>query len=187
MKVQSFFNELVEDENPNKNVLSCMRILIGALFIVFSSCSDSGPSAQQAVILFEPKISIIFDEMTPAIIGETNLPDDTSLMVSVHSTELNWTGCQFPVETHNGKFKTGRIVDSRYSDKLLRPGTYTARVTLCTLLVQPESVQAVIGKTDKGLTGPLVKDIPNSKGPDHGHFVEAEKDFKIYRIERYAF
>lgn len=106
--------------------------------------------------------------LRPTITGETNLPDGTEIMVSVESKTSNFTG-QDKASVMEGRFRAGPFGP----EGGLKPGQYTASVTMPIPQVQPPQVRAVIGATGENLNGPLVK-----KG-SLGLTVETEEAFQL--------
>jgi hypothetical protein len=98
--------------------------------------------------------------------GTTNLPDGTHLMLSVDSQALvkcrrHWTrrcsryyGGQTETVVRNGRFTSERFSDH---GNAVPTGTYLAEALMPIASVQPQHVQAVIGKRGERLLGPLVK------------------------------
>lgn len=89
----------------------------------------------------------------PIIIGQTNLPDGTELIVSL-SRRASSYGAQDKTSVRNGSFRAGPF--SQHGGAL-NPGIYDVEVTAGVAWVQPKSVQAIIGKNGEKLDGPLVE------------------------------
>lgn len=85
--------------------------------------------------------------------GTTNLPDGTSLMVSINSKSAPGDSFQSKVTVQGGKFKAGPFGKGGQ----LPLGHYEVDVTMLIPTVQDASVQAVIGKKGENLTGNLGK------------------------------
>ena len=96
----------------------------------------------------------------PLIIGETNLPNGTKVLVSVERPEIGYGG-DYKSVVNNGKFQAGPF-GSRNSD--LRPGKYLLTVTMTSPFMQPDEVQLIIGKSGEKLKGKLIQ---NSHGGKH--------------------
>jgi hypothetical protein len=106
----------------------------------------------------------------PVIIGQTNLPDGTKLMVTL-SRKASSYSAQDTATVQNGSFRVGPFSQG---GSPLNPGTYDVVVSAAVGLVQPKSVQAIIGKKGEALEGPLVE---RSEGL--GNMVEYRADLKI--------
>lgn len=87
------------------------------------------------------------------ITGTTNLPDGTSLMVSMNSKSAPGDSFQSKTTVQGGKFKAGPFGKGGQ----LPLGHYEVDVTMPIPAVQAASVQAVIGKKGENLTGDLVQ------------------------------
>lgn len=115
------------------------------------------------------RISVEEDsKLRPKIIGETNLPDNTELSVTVSGKSTNFTG-QDKASVQAGRFQAGPFGPSNG----LNPGQYTVDVVMPIPPIQPDSVRAVIGQNGENLKGSLV-----TKG-QLGVSVEVEQQFKI--------
>ena len=86
----------------------------------------------------------------------TNLPNDTELMLSLRSgdynTDSNWTG-QTKVKISDGKAESEGF--SNKGEKL--SGDYDLDVSMSLPRLQADSVRAVIGENGEYMTGPLVE------------------------------
>lgn len=102
--------------------------------------------------------------------GKTNLPPDTSLIISLEDA-VTGESC--------GQTKTRVLSNGTYKSELLGPlsglkdGQYVAGVITPIARVQPEAVRQVIGDNAQNLKGPLVE-----KGT-FGITVNAEKKFSV--------
>jgi hypothetical protein len=129
------------------------------------SNSDSAPMNEDVIL----HLSVEEDStLRPKIVGKTNLPDKTELLVTVSGKSTNFTG-QEKTSVHAGRFQAGPFGSSSG----LQPGQYTVDVVVAVPLVQPDSVRAVIGQNGENLKGSLV-----TKGR-LGVSVEVEQAFKI--------
>lgn len=86
------------------------------------------------------------------VTGKTNLPNETSLMVSLSSKIFGIA--QGKSIVNNGEFSTGPFGPISG----LPVANYVVEITMPIPRVQPESVQSVIGNEGQYLTGPLAKD-----------------------------
>lgn len=78
----------------------------------------------------------------PVVVGKTNLPDDTSLLVSISREAVDFLA-QDKVKVSGGKFRTAQF-SQKGSD--LNPGTYKVEITMPFAGLQSPTVQAVIGR-----------------------------------------
>jgi hypothetical protein len=89
----------------------------------------------------------------PVIIGVTNLPDETKLLIGLRRNQANYFA-QANVAVQNGQFRTERF--SAFG-KPLPTGDYELEVSMGIAGMQSAKVQAVIGANGERLTGPLVE------------------------------
>ncbi len=89
----------------------------------------------------------------PVVVGATNLPDGTELMVTIRRSESGYMA-QDKTRVSKGAFRAGP-----FSQKggPLNPGTYTIEVSSPLASLQPPSVRSVIGREGSNLEGPLAK------------------------------
>jgi len=115
-------------------------------------------TATAAADLLEPTFSVSPYGLpaNPTIIGTTNLPDGTALLITIESRENQYLE-QGKVIVQSGGFSRQFARDGRR----LATGTYTVNVLLRSGSVQPESVRAIIGYDGRQLTGPLVREESN--------------------------
>jgi hypothetical protein len=92
----------------------------------------------------------------PTIIGNTNLPDSTSLMVTISRQQDSYRA-QSKTKVSRGKFYAGPF--SRKGEPL-NPGVYKLDISTPLATLQPPEVQAVIGKSGNNLKGMLIKTLP---------------------------
>ena len=90
------------------------------------------------------------DTRRPVVIGETNLPEQTELMVSVEGVQ-GFRG-QAEAVVQSGRFAAGPFGPSDG----LPDGTYDAEVMMPIPAVQPEAVRSLIGSDGELLKGKLV-------------------------------
>lgn len=85
--------------------------------------------------------------------GETNLPDQTNLIVSASNEEIGFSATDKTVVS-NGKFSARPLGP----ESGLLSGDYVVSTVMpVPMMAQPESVQLILGKKGEYLTGPLVK------------------------------
>lgn len=92
-------------------------------------------------------------ENPPSIVGKTNLPNGTQLMISVERPE-NGYGGDAKALVINGEFEAGPFMIHRGS---LTPGSYSVSVILIEPSTQLQHVKEIIGANGKKLTGNFVK------------------------------
>ncbi|MGY4231100.1 hypothetical protein ACVIIW_000047 [Bradyrhizobium sp. USDA 4449] len=90
---------------------------------------------------------------SPSIVGVTNLPDDTKLLIGLRRKEANYFA-QANAVVHGGQFRSEKFGSF---GKPLPTGNYRLEITMPLAAVQPPSVQDVIGKDGERLTGKLVE------------------------------
>lgn len=140
-------------------------IFLGSLLVACSG-GDSDKSnvhVQRQPAAFNQKMTAPVDLRTQASLtpngqilasGETNLPDQTKLIVSASNEELGFSATDKSVVL-NGKFSTRPLGP----ESGLLPGDYVVSTVMpVPITVQPESVQLITGKKGEFLTGPLVKE-----------------------------
>ena len=115
---------------------------------------------------------------------ETNLPDDTELMLSLSQGDFNTDDAimaQTKVTIKDGKSSS----DTFLSDGL--SGTYDLSVSMSMPKLQADSVQAVIGSDGENMSGPFVKkaDNDNSNIISALFTVETEGDIAVTPSEKY--
>jgi len=109
----------------------------------------------------------------PVVVGKTNLPDGTHLMVDIKRKKSTYHG-QDKAQVFRGKFRVGPFTQW---GNALNPGTYTLEITVPFAQVQPASVQSQIGSHGEKLQGPLVKK------EDLGNRAEYHSTFKVAGAE----
>lgn len=87
---------------------------------------------------------------TPAIIGTTNLPDGTNLLITISAAAYI---VQDKVKVDTGRFRT---VNFSNRGQPLDNGEYSIIVVMSIPSTQPEHVRAIIGNDGEKLRGPLV-------------------------------
>jgi hypothetical protein len=90
---------------------------------------------------------------TPFVIGVTNLPDETKLLVSLRRKATNYNA-QLNVTVQAGRFTTERFSDD---GKALPPRDYALEVSMASAGFQSGNVQRLIGVNGERLSGPLVE------------------------------
>lgn len=149
--------------NPDQQTVSSKQVLAevnaGGASVVAQSRS-SVPNANipgktnrplEAVIIARPEGSAF-----PTVVGVTNLPDDTKLLIGLRRKEANYFA-QAHVVVGGGQFKSEKFTAL---GKPLPPGNYSLEITMPLASVQPSTVQDIIGKGGERLTGKLVERSP---------------------------
>lgn len=137
------------------------------LAMSFFSCSISIGQELAVSLVLQTQIGT---DKRVTVSGETNLPKDTLLIISL-SDVVTGVGM--------GQTKTLVGADGKYKSEMLGPlsglkdGQYNANVTMPIARVQPETVRQVIGNDGEYLKGSLVK-----KGR-FGVTVEADVKFAV--------
>lgn len=129
------------------------------------SNASSGLMSEEVTL----RISVEEDSKSrPKIIGETNLPDKTELLVTISGKSTNFSG-QDKTSVQAGRFQAGPFGPPNG----LKAGQYTVDVVMPIPPIQPDSVRAVIGQNGENLKGSLV-----TKGQS-GISVGVEQAFRI--------
>lgn len=132
-----------------------------------SNALQSTDSKNKEVIL---EIKIETDStLKLKIIGETNLPEGTVLMISLTGKTTKYTG-QDKTKVQSGKFESNEF---SLGGKNLLAGQYEVDVTMPIPSTQSPSVRAVIGEKGENLKGSLVKQ------GDFGVTISVEKSFQL--------
>ncbi|MCA1576626.1 MAG: hypothetical protein LC794_04585 [Acidobacteria bacterium] len=134
-----------------------------------NSASDISSLDEGVVLRFKVETS---RTLKPRIIGETNLPDGTELMVSLDSKSVNYNGSD-NTTVNGGRFQSAEF-SSNYNN--LKAGQYVAEVVMPIPAVQPPSVRAIIGENGEKLKGALVKREDDSP---LGLSVRVEQPFQL--------
>lgn len=124
-----------------------MSQLFSALAVILLVDATSISHALDVVI----KV-IVTREGMPWVLGTTNLPDNSILLVSVSRSEANYLSKHTAVVS-NRRFTAGPF--SR-NGGALTPGDYEIEVVFGIAATQPKSVQEVVGQNNEKLTGSLV-------------------------------
>jgi hypothetical protein len=138
-----------------------MRYIVLILIVVFS--------VSEALALNVTMSAKIEGGDKPFVLGKTNLPDGTDIMISIVRKESSYGG-QSKVKVTHGEFRTGPLSQK---GGVFNSGVYTLKITVPFAPTQPSSVQAIIGSHGEKLQGSLVK-----KGA-LGKFVKYCSTFKI--------
>jgi hypothetical protein len=106
----------------------------------------------------------------PVIVGTTNLPDDTELMITI-SRAASAYSAQDTAHVSNGAFRVGPFTQGGAP---LNPGIYKIEVSSPLASLQPSSVRSIIGADGSKMHGPLVK-----KSQFGGMVIEHATSFKV--------
>jgi hypothetical protein len=152
-----------------------MAVLIGGLALAVALSLAAAEKAASADLI-EPQfiVATFGPPGKPAIVGTTNLPDDTELMVSVTRPESGYHA-QDKVTVISGRFRTGQF--SR-GQSPLSAGTYSIEIVMPYSFTQPESVRSIIGPKGERLTGKLVR-IDNVLGATFGRTLRFLTEFTV--------
>lgn len=102
------------------------------------------------VYAFEPTMDIFVETpLTPIFHGSTNLPDGSSVILSLTRPQSGYFG-QNKFTIKNGQFKTDQF---SIMGRSLNPGQYKIEISMGMASLQPANVQAVIGEVGEKLTG----------------------------------
>jgi hypothetical protein len=101
------------------------------------------------------------DPTKPTVVGTTNLPAGTELIISVIRRERGYNAQAQSVVQTNGTFSGGP-----FSEKgaRLAPGVYQIKVLMPVSAGQPASVTSIIGDRGRNISGPLVRSGPAGLG-----------------------
>jgi len=92
---------------------------------------------------------------TPTVVGKTNLPDGTMLMVTVSRKASSYMG-QTEATVSSGSFRAGPFSDNGGA---LNPGQYVVNVFTPLAALQPAAVRTIIGEDGGKLRGPCTKPV----------------------------
>lgn len=111
------------------------------------------------------------------VLGETNLPNETELLISVESKTTNYKA-QDKAIVKDGKFQS-----SEFSSRVesLEAGQYSLDVTMPIPSTQSESVRKSIGEKGENLKGSLIEN------GDLGVSISVEKNFQILANGKISF
>ena len=128
-------------------ILRHMRILFSVLIGILLFDAASRSYALDVVI----KV-IVTREGMPWVLGTTNLPDGSILLVSLIRHEAKYSAKHTAVVS-NRRFTAGPFTQKGGA---LPPGDYEIEVEFGIAASQPKSVQEVVGQNNEKLTGSLV-------------------------------
>jgi len=92
----------------------------------------------------------------PAVVGLTNLPDGTKLLVTLSRKQSAYSAQDKAVVAH-GVFRAGPFSQQ---GSALNPGKYTIEVGTPLAALQPANVRAAFGANGENLKGPIVAPSP---------------------------
>jgi hypothetical protein len=136
------------------------------IFIAFTLLLVAMSSASAFTVTITAKIE---GSERPIVVGVTNLPDGTELMIELSRKESSYMA-QSKATVSGGLFRT-----SPFSQKGvgLNSGTYTVEVSMPLAAVQPPAIWPIIGNKGSKLEGPLVR-----RSSFGGNFVQYKTTFK---------
>lgn len=106
----------------------------------------------------------------PTVVGSTNLPDGTELLIELARKESSYTA-QATTRVASGAFRAGPFSQRGAA---LNPGVYTLQVVMPVAAVQQPSIWPVIGNEGSKLSGALVR-----RSKFGGNVVEYRSRFKV--------
>ena len=154
-----------------RNTLAAAAI---GLFVVACGQTDVAPTASQPVAApapaptqppkpapapFDGTVTLsarLEGGAKPAVVGITNLPDGTLLMVTLSRKQSSYSA-QDKATVSGGSFRAGPF-SQQGAD--LNPGKYTINIGSPLTALQPASVQAAFGDSGSNLKGPLAEPSP---------------------------
>lgn len=137
---------------------SCLQTLLGLVGIffflaviitLFSDPEDDDPTPEENTP-FEVTLDVSSDGNKPAFTINTNLPDETELMLTLENSE--GFKAQGHVTIEDGTATSERF--SNFGDPL--SGIYTLNISMGHPCFQSEHVRAVIGENGEYITGPYI-------------------------------
>lgn len=114
-------------------------------------------------------LEIIKNEGKVSFLGETNLPDETEIMITLSNE--NGYRAQDKINVQDRIFESNTFSDK---SSFLSPGKYNVEITTPTANVQPESVKGIIGDNGVNLVGDLIKNDPT-----FGNMLDFKESFTI--------
>lgn len=143
------------------SVIVLLPLLLGIGSSFFSSDSSDDPPAvtqiiQEQPVNFDGNVTInakIEGGSKPTVIGETNLPTGTTLLVTLSNERERYTA-QSSIRVGQGKFAAGPFT---YNNQPVYPGKYTATISMPMVEAQPDSLRTLFGENGSRLKGPHVK------------------------------
>ncbi|WP_315773795.1 MULTISPECIES: hypothetical protein [unclassified Bradyrhizobium] len=120
--------------------------------IINASVAGQANKSLEAVIIARADGSA-----SPAIVGVTNLPDGTKLLIGLRRKEANYFA-QARAIVGGGQFRSERFTAL---GKPLPPGNYRLEITMPLAAMQTSAVQDIIGRDGERLTGKLVERSPH--------------------------
>jgi hypothetical protein len=101
------------------------------------------------------------DPAKPTVVGTTNLPSGTKLLVSIIRKDRGYNAQAQSVVDANGAFTAGPFSDKGTS---FAPGKYQIQVLMPVSAGQPSPVTSVIGSRGENISGPYVRNGPGGLG-----------------------
>lgn len=124
-----------------------------AISLVLAFGSLVTPVVAMAATPLKLDLTVADDEHKVLVVGVTNLPDGTDLLVSVRRKESRFYA-DGKAKVSDGKFRAGPFSDKQ---RPLAPGRYVVEVLAPLAAVQPRPVQEALGNNYSNFTGPLVR------------------------------
>jgi hypothetical protein len=144
-----------------------MHKVIAAITLFFTACSVSA-------------LSVTLSATTeggdrPVVVGKTNLPNDTELLIVLSRKESSYNASS-KATVSGGAFRAGPFSQKRNG---LNPGAYVLRITMPAAPVQPPSILPTLGRNGSKLSGPLV-----SHDEFFGNVVEFQRTITIGQVAK---
>ena len=151
-------------------------LLLAATFLLSASASSAGTALTEGrTIRVKIDLDLYVAQDGAFVRGATNLPSGSELIVGLadqaYARRQGGYYGQSKVVVRRGKFHSERFTNRGTS---LAPGRYRVDVSMSWAFLQPQRVQAVIGRPGQALTGPLV-----DHDPSHGASVDFEQWFVL--------
>lgn len=123
---------------------------VGVIFLILLAPVTS-VAGDQIVPKFH--VTVEGDASKPILVGMTNLPEGTKLLITISRSESGYRAQDNPVVLKDGTFKTVRFSNR---GNPLTSGEHIVEVLMPLPSVQPRNVQAIIGRSGENLSGDLV-------------------------------
>ncbi len=135
---------------------------------------ESNDKTIDVVLNMNPELT---EEKKLKVSGETNLPNETKLLISIDGKTTNYKG-QDTAIVKDGKFESNEFSSQ---GKGLESGQYNLEVTMPIASTQSQSVRNIIGEKGENLKGSLVE------SGDLGVSASVKKSFQILASGKISF
>jgi hypothetical protein len=92
------------------------------------------------------------------VVGTTNLPENTTLMITFSSKEHSYMAQAKTSVLLGGAFTSDVFVNVKNKNNVIVNGVYTISITVPIISVQPDSVKVLMGKKGRNLLGKYVEE-----------------------------